>query len=121
MFGSQHPNIYVFETDENNNQQNLTLTCSIESPSSTISYTWLREDRMLPESMVNGEGSLVIPNITEGEYASREGVDYHCIARDNIGYNVAVRSRSITVYYACKLVKYRISLKSRLTLKSRCP
>ena len=52
--------------------------------------------------MVNGEGSLIVPNITEGEYASREGVDYYCIARDNIGFDVATRSRSITVYYACK-------------------
>ena len=52
--------------------------------------------------MVNGEGSLIVPNITEGEYASREGVNYYCIARDNIGFDVAVRSRNITVYYACE-------------------
>ena len=51
---------------------------------------------------MNGEGTLVIPNITEGEYASREGVEYYCIASDNIGYSVAVRSRTITVYYACE-------------------
>ena len=51
---------------------------------------------------MNGEGSLVIPNITEGDYASWEGVDYHCIASDNIGFDVAVRSRTITVYYACE-------------------
>ena len=52
--------------------------------------------------MVNGEGSLIVPNITEGEYAIREGVEYYCIARDNIGFDVAIRSRTIIVYYACK-------------------
>ena len=52
---------------------------------------------------MNEEGSLIVPNITEGEYASREGVDYYCIARDDIiGFDVAIRSRSITIYYACK-------------------
>ena len=56
--------------------------------------------------MVNGQGSLIVPNITEGEYASREGVDYYCIARDSIGFDVAVRSRTITVYYACRLIIY---------------
>ena len=103
VFANQHPNVYVFETDENGKKQNLTLSCSIDTPSSTLNYTWFREDQELPGSMVNGEGSLVIPNITEGEYASREGVDYYCIARDNIGFNVAIRSRTITVYYACEL------------------
>ena len=53
--------------------------------------------------MMNEEGSLTVPNITEGEYASREGVDYYCIAKDNIGFDVGVRSRTITVYYACEL------------------
>ena len=71
-------------------------------PSSTVEYTWFRGDQELPGSMVNGEGSLIVPNITEGEYASREGVDYYCIARDNIGFDVAVRSRTITVYHACE-------------------
>ena len=53
---------------------------------------------------MNGEGSLIVPNITEGEYASREGVDYYCITSDNIGpgFDVAVRSRNITVYHACE-------------------
>ena len=51
---------------------------------------------------MNEEGSLIVPNITEGEYASQEGVDYYCIARDNVGFDVAVRSRNISVYYACE-------------------
>ena len=52
--------------------------------------------------MVSGKGSLIVPNITEEEYASQEGVDYHCIASDNIGFGVALRSRTITVFYACE-------------------
>ena len=103
LFASQHPNVYVFEIDENGNKQNLVLPCLIDMPSSTINYTWFRGDQKLPGSIVNGEGSLIVPNITEGEHASREGVDYYCIARDNIGYYVAVRSRTIIVYYACEI------------------
>ena len=94
-FASQHPNVYVFETDENGNKQDLILPCSIEMPSSTVNYTWFRGDQELPGSMVNEEGSLVIPNITEGEYARREGVYYYCIVSDNIGYTIAIKSRTI--------------------------
>ena len=81
----------------------MTLTCSIQTPPPTVNYTWFRDDQELPGSMVNGEGSLIVPNITEGEYASREGVNYYCIVRDNAGtgLDVAVRSRTITVYFAC--------------------
>ena len=102
---SQHPNVYIFETDEYGNRQTLTLPCPIDNPSSSVNYTWFRGNQKLPGSMVNGEGSLIIHNITEGEYASREGVGYYCIARDNIGFDVAIRSRTITVYYACELIQ----------------
>ena len=50
---------------------------------------------------MNAEGALVIPNITEGECASREGMEYYCIASDNIGYRVAIRSSAS--YYNCLL------------------
>ena len=102
LFASQHPNVYVFETDENGNKQDLVLPCSIDNPPPTVNYTWFRGDQKLPGSMVNGEGSLIVPNIIEGEYASREGVDYYCIARDSIGFDVAIRSRTITVFYTCE-------------------
>ena len=69
-----------------------------------MNYTWFREDQELPGTMVNREGSLVIPNITEGEYASREGVDYYCIASENIGFDIAIRSRTITVFYTCESI-----------------
>ena len=75
-----------------------------------MEYTWYRGNQELPGYLINREGSLVLPNITEGEYASREGVEYYCIASDNIGYSVAVRCRTITVYYACKF-NYRESRK----------
>ena len=101
LFANQYPNVYVYETDENGNKQGLILPCSIDNPSSTVNYTWFSGDQELPGSMVN-EGSLVIPNITEGEYASREGVDYYCIASDNISFDVAVRSRTTTVFYTCE-------------------
>ena len=105
-FANQHPNVYIFESDENGNQLNLTLPCPIDSPSPTVNYTWFRGSQELPESMVNVDGSLIVPNITEGENASREGVDYYCIASDNIqfGFDIAIRSRTITVFYACELL-----------------
>ena len=95
-FAHQSPNVYTFD------QQNLILTCAIESSLLNVSYTWFRGDQKLPGSVVNGDGSLIVPNITEGEYASQEGVDYYCIASDNIGFDVAIRSRTVTVYYACE-------------------
>lgn len=98
-FAYQQPIVYIYN-NESGNQSNLSLNCSLENPSSTVVYTWFREDQELPQSMVNGEGSLVI---SEGEYASQEGVDYYCIASDNIGYNVSIRSKTITVYYTCEL------------------
>ena len=51
---------------------------------------------------MNQEGTLIILNISDGDYASREGVEYYCIASDNIGFDIAIRSRTITVFYACK-------------------
>ena len=60
----------------------------------------------VPTDMVNSGGDLIVANITEGEYASRDGVEYHCIATRTIGmnnYSASIRSKTITVYYACKL------------------
>ena len=94
-----YSDVYIFVNDENGN---LTLNCSLDNPSSTVEFTWFMGNQELPGSLVNEEGSLVIPRIAEGDYASREGVDYYCVVRDNIGYNIAVRSRTITVYYACE-------------------
>ena len=70
-----------------------------------MKYAWYRENQELPGSLINREGSLVVPNVTDGEYVSRQGVEYYCITSDNIGYSVAVRSRTITVYYACESLK----------------
>ena len=50
-------------------------------------------------------GTLTVANITEGEYASEAGVNLYCVASRVIGkssYTASVRSRTITVFYACK-------------------
>ena len=105
-FTDQHPNVYIFETDVQGNPLDLVLPCSIDSPSPTVKYTWFREGERIPQDMINDNGTLVIPNITNGMYASHEGVNYYCIAMNNITdgrkYSAAVRSRTITVFYACK-------------------
>ena len=50
-------------------------------------------------------GTLTVYNITDGEYANEAGVNYYCVASRDIGksvYTASVRSRTITVFYACK-------------------
>ena len=107
-FTDQHPNVYIFETNVKGSPLDLVLPCSIDYPTPTVQYTWFREGEQIPQDMVDDNGTLVIPNITNGTYASREGVQYHCIATDNLmiddqqKYLAGVRSRTITVFYACK-------------------
>ena len=63
---------------------------------------------MVPAEMVDQVGTLTVFNITEGEYASCDGVEYYCIVSRNIGkesYTASVRSRTVTVFYACKLLQ----------------
>lgn len=111
-FTGQHPNVYIFETNAEGKPLDLILPCAIDSPSPTIKYTWFREGQQIPQNMIDSNGTLVIPNITIGIYASHEGVQYHCIAAamvvTNNGqkYSAAVRSRTITVFYTCKCKSY---------------
>ena len=101
----QQSDIITFETDVNGNPRDLIIPCNITGNTSGVSYTWFRRSDKLPTEMVDEEGNLVIANITEGEYASRDGVSYYCVASKVIGknsYTVSVRSRTITVFYACK-------------------
>ena len=104
-FASQQPNVTVFETDVNGNSMNLELACNIANPSGGVSYTWYRGHDQLPQYMVHqANGRLTVVNITEGEFASRQGVEYYCVASKTIGknnYTTSVRSRTITVFYAC--------------------
>ena len=105
-FASQQPNVTVFETDSNGNRMNLELACNITNPSGGVSYTWYRGRDQLPQDMIDqASGRLTVANITDGEFASREGVEYYCVANKTIGkgsYNASVRSRTITVFYACE-------------------
>ena len=101
----QQSDIFTFETDVNGDPRNLIVPCNITGNTSGVSYTWFRGSDELPSGMVDKEGNLVIANITEGEYASRDGVSYYCVASKVIGknsYTASVRSRTITVFYACK-------------------
>ena len=103
----QHPNVYIFETDAHGNQLDLILPCPVVDLL-LVTFTWFREDQQLPQDMMDPYGNLTIFNITEGEYASRSGVEYYCVATKIIGrnysYAASVRSRSISVFYACKLL-----------------
>ena len=105
-FVNQQSNVIVFETDVNGNRMILELACNIANPSAGVSYTWYKGHDQLPQYMVDQtSGNLTIVNITEGEFASREGVEYHCVASKTIGknsYTASVRSRTITVFYACE-------------------
>ena len=105
-FASQQLNVTVFETDVNSNRMNLKLACNITNPSGGVSYTWYRGNDQLPQYMVDQtSGRLMVVNITEGEFASRVGVRYYCVASRTIGkdnYTASVRNRTITVFYACE-------------------
>ena len=85
---------------------NLQLACNIANRSGGVSYTWYRGNDQLPQDLVDqASGRLTIVNITEGEFASREGVGYYCVASKIIGknsYTASVRSRTITIFYACE-------------------
>lgn len=96
----------VFATDVNGNPRDLILMCDITDSPGNVTYTWYRGDQELPEDLVDqSTGTLTIANITEGEYASRDGVSYYCVATRAIGknsYNASVRSRTVFVHYACE-------------------
>ena len=101
----QQSDIFTFETNVNGNPRDLIIPCNITGNTSGVSYTWFRGSDKLPSGMVDEQGNLVIANITDGEYASRDGVSYYCVASKVIGknsYTASIRSRTITVFYACK-------------------
>ena len=98
--------VYVFETDRDGNRMDLVLPCNIMNPSPMVNYTWYRADQVFIPDMMDVNGTLTIFNITEGNSASTAGVEYFCVASKAIGkadYTASVRSRTITVFYACEL------------------
>ena len=107
----QQANVIVYVNNSLGEPQNLVLSCQLVD-TTDITFEWFRfienpESAVtVPTQMVNpATGTLTIHNITEGEYASVDGVNYYCIATRIIGssnYSASVRSRTITIFYACE-------------------
>ena len=107
----QQANVYAYRNNSLGEPQNLVLNCQLVD-ASDVTFEWFRftdnpESAVrVPTQIVNpATGTLTVNNITEGEHASIDGVNYYCIATRIIGssnYSAAVRSRTITVFYACK-------------------
>ena len=86
--------LYVFGTF------NLTLSCDVTGDNMT--YAWFRDGEELNATLyVQDDGSLLVEGITEGEFASRDGVIYYCTASNSYG---TARSEDITVIYARELM-----------------
>ena len=68
--------------------------------------TWFRSGVEVDSSLVLESGTLSIPDITEGESASRDGIPYYCTATNTLG---TIRSKTVQVFYACewKWVKFQ--------------
>ena len=107
----QHSNVYVYVNNSLGELQDLVLPCTLMN-ATDVTFEWFRfqdnpeSAQMVPPDLVNqATGTLTVYNITEGKYASLEGVNYYCIATRFIGkanYSASVRSRTIQVFYACK-------------------
>ena len=107
----QQVNVTVYVSNSLGEPQNLVLNCQLVD-ATDVTFEWFRfidnpESAMrVPAQIVNpATGTLTVYSITEGEYASVDGVNYYCIATRIIGssnYSASVRSRTITVFYACE-------------------
>lgn len=98
---------FVFELDENGDPATLTLACDTAGePTPTV--IWFLNGIELNSSLVLEDGTLSIPNITEGKYASREGVSYYCTATNTFG---TIRSRSVDVFYACEYIMHNVNFR----------
>ena len=104
QFNSQQDDVVVFESNADGSNADLRLSCNVTGTPKPI-VTWFMGEQPVDRELITDEGSLLIPNITEGEYASRTGVTYHCEATNIIGMTnitATIRSRDISVTYACK-------------------
>ena len=80
---------------------NLALSCDATGDD-IITYAWYRDGEELNATLyVQDDGSLLVEGITEGDFASRDGIIYYCTASNS--YRTA-RGLNITVIYACELV-----------------
>ena len=102
----ENPSVYVYEMDVSGNRMDLVLPCTIMDPTPMVSYSWYRDNQPFTPDMVDMTGTLTVFNITEGESASTDGVEYFCVASKTIrknNYTASIRSKTITVFYAGKL------------------
>ena len=108
----QQDNVFVYVNNSAGDPQNLVLNCQLVD-TANVTFQWFRfiadnpeSAVMVPAQMVDQTtGILTVYSIIEGDYASTGGVNYYCIATRIIGssnYSASVRSRTITVFYACK-------------------
>ena len=104
--------VVVFVNNSDGSNMNLVLHCEV-SGDPTPTVAWFRGGVAVDSRYLLDNGTLFIPNITEGEFARPEGVVYYCTATNTIGqpaYNATVRSRDITVTYACESSVYTLLL-----------
>ncbi len=103
-FNSEQEDVVVFATNEDGSNSDLSLQCDVTgTPTPTV--TWYRGDDVVDAGFMLSNGTFLFQNITKGEYASTAGVIYHCEATNTIGepgFIATIRSRDITVHYACK-------------------
>ncbi len=103
-FNSEQEDVVVFATNADGSNSDLSLQCDVTgTPTPTV--TWYRGDDVVDAGFVLSIGAFLFQNITEGDYASTAGVIYRCEATNTIGepgFNATIRSRDITVHYACK-------------------
>ena len=98
QFTQEPQDTFVFETDASGQPTTLTIDCSTDGePAPTV--TWFRSGVEVNSSLVLESGTLSIPDITEGESASRDGIPYYCTATNTLG---TIRSKTVQVFYACE-------------------
>ena len=100
QFTLEPEDTFVFETDASGQPTTLTISCGT-SGEPTPTVTWFRSGVEVDSSLVLESGTLSIPDITEGESASRDGIPYYCTATNTLG---TIRSKTVQIFYACKCV-----------------
>ncbi len=53
------------------------LQCNVSGVPTTPTVTWYRGDDVVDSGYVLSNGTLLVQNITEGDFASMAGVIYH--------------------------------------------
>ncbi len=103
-FNSEQEDVVVFATNADGSNSDLSLQCDVTgNPTPTV--TWYRGDDVVDADFMLSNGTFLVQNITDGKHASMAGVIYRCEATNTIGepgFIATIRSRDITVYYACK-------------------